>query len=109
MAIFLFSLAGVPPFAGFIGKFYLFAAVVKQQMWVLAIVAGLNSVVALFYYARIVRAMYLDRPRDDDPVMTVDMHTSALVGVLTVLTLVFGLYWAPVIDFAERSLLFYGR
>jgi NADH-quinone oxidoreductase subunit N len=109
MAIFLFSLAGVPPFAGFIGKFYLFAAVVKQQMWVLAIVAGLNSVVALFYYARIVRAMYLDRPRDDDPVMAVDMHTSALVGVLTVLTLVFGLYWAPVIDFAERSLLFYGR
>jgi NADH-quinone oxidoreductase subunit N len=109
MAIFLFSLAGVPPFAGFIGKFYLFAAVIKQQMWALAIVAGLNSVVALFYYARIVRAMYLDRPRDDDPVMTVDMHTSALVGVLTVLTLVFGLYWAPVIDFAERSLLFYGR
>lgn len=109
MAIFLFSLAGIPPFAGFIGKFYLFAAVVKQQMWMLAIVAGLNSVVSLYYYARIVRTMYLDNPRESDPVMTVDMHTSALVGVLTVLTVVFGLYWAPVVDFAERSLLFYGR
>ena len=109
MAIFLFSLAGMPPFAGFIGKFYLFAAVVDRQMWMLAIVAGLNSVVALYYYARIVRTMYLDNPVDGDPVMSVDLHTSALVGVLTVLTIVFGLYWAPVVDFAERSLLFYGR
>ena len=109
MAVFLFSLAGIPPFAGFIGKFYLFAAVVDKRMWTLAIVAGLNSVVALYYYARIVRTMYLDNPVEGDPVMVVDGNSLFLVGVLMMGTLVFGVYWAPVIDFAERSLLFVGR
>jgi len=109
MAAFLFSLAGIPPFAGFIGKFYLFAAVIDQRMWTLAVVAGLNSVVALYYYARIVRTMYLDFPVEGDPVMAIDGHSSFLVGVLMLATLVFGVYWAPVIDFAERSLLFVGR
>jgi NADH-quinone oxidoreductase subunit N len=107
MAIFLFSLAGIPPFAGFIGKFYLFAAVIDKHMWTLAIVAGANSVVALYYYARIVRAMYLDNPSLDDPIMAVDLHNSLLVGALVVGTVVFGVYWAPVIALAQRSVLFF--
>jgi NADH-quinone oxidoreductase subunit N len=78
-------------------------------MWTLAVVAGLNSVVALYYYARIVRTMYLDLPIEGDPVVAIDGHSSFLVGVLMLATLVFGIYWAPVIDFAERSLLFVGR
>jgi NADH-quinone oxidoreductase subunit N len=109
MAIFLFSLAGIPPFAGFIGKFYLFAAVIDREMWMLAIVAGMNSVVALYYYARIVRTMYLDVPTATDPVVAVDRHGFLLVSLLALATLVFGVYWAPVIDFADRSLLFVGR
>jgi NADH-quinone oxidoreductase subunit N len=109
MAIFLFSLAGIPPFAGFIGKFYLFAAVIDRQMWTLAIVAGINSVIALYYYARIVRTMYLDQPKLSDPAVVVDGHSLFLVSVLAVGTLVFGVYWAPIIDFADRSLLFVGR
>jgi len=109
MAVFLFSLAGMPPFAGFIGKFYLFAAVIDKEMWLLAVVAGLNSVVGLYYYARIVRAMYLDSPLDGDPIMHADLPNSILVGVMVLGTVVFGVYWAPVIDFAERSLMFVGR
>jgi NADH-quinone oxidoreductase subunit N len=109
MAIFLFSLAGIPPFAGFIGKFYLFAAVIHAQMWMLAIVGGINSVVALYYYARIIRTMYLDAPVDGDPVMTIDLHNAVLVGILTLFTVVFGVYWAPVINLAERSVLFFAR
>ena len=62
MAIFLFSLTGLPPFAGFVGKFYLFAAVVRQQFYFLALVGVLNSVISLYYYARIVRTMFLDFP-----------------------------------------------
>ena len=108
MMIFLFSLAGLPPLAGFIGKFYLFAAVIKEGMWTLAIVAGANSVVALYYYARIVRTMYLDRPVEGDPPMTVDLHNSILAGALVVGTLVFGVYWVPVINLADRSLVFFG-
>ena len=107
MMIFMFSLAGLPPLAGFIGKFYLFAAVINAKMWTLAVVAGLNSVVALYYYARIVRTMYLDQPVEGDPVMTVDLHNSVLVGALVVGTLVFGVYWAPLINLADRSVVFF--
>jgi NADH-quinone oxidoreductase subunit N len=108
MAVFLFSLAGIPPLAGFIGKFYLFAAVIEKQMWLLALVAGLNSVVALYYYARLIRTMYLDLPMDGDPVMSVDVHNSLLVGVLVLGTIVFGVYWTPVADLAQRSITFLG-
>jgi NADH-quinone oxidoreductase subunit N len=109
MAVFMFSLAGMPPFAGFIGKFYLFAAVIDKEMWLLAVVAGLNSVIALYYYARILRAMYFENPVDGDPIMKADLPNSILVGVMVLGTVVFGVYWAPVVDFAERSILFFGR
>ena len=108
MAVFLFSLAGLPPTAGFIGKFYLFAAVIEEHMYALALIAGVNSAIALYYYARIVRAMFLDMPAESDPEMTLDMHNSVLVGALVVFTVVFGVYWAPVSSFAARSLLFIG-
>jgi hypothetical protein len=108
MAVFMFSLAGMPPFAGFIGKFYLFAAVIDKEMWLLAVVAGLNSVIALYYYARILRAMYFENPVDGDPIMKADLPNSILVGVMVLGTVVFGVYWAPVVDFAERSILFFG-
>jgi NADH-quinone oxidoreductase subunit N len=78
-------------------------------MWMLAIVGGINSVVALYYYARIIRTMYLDAPVDGDPVMTIDLHNAVLVGILTLFTVVFGVYWAPVINLAERSVLFFAR
>lgn len=108
MGVFLFSLAGIPPFAGFIGKFYLFAAVIEKRMWLLAVVAGLNSVIALYYYARLIRTMYLDFPLDGDPAMTFDLHNSLLVAALVAGTIVFGVYWAPVADLAQRSITFLG-
>ncbi|MFQ5479149.1 MAG: NADH-quinone oxidoreductase subunit N [Candidatus Binatia bacterium] len=108
MMVFLFSLAGLPPFAGFIGKFYLFAAIIAKEMWLYAVVGALNSVVSLYYYARIVRTMYLDQPTEDDPVVRVDLHSGVLIGVLAVLTLVFGVYWRPVIALADRSLVLFG-
>ena len=106
MAIFLFSLAGIPPLAGFVGKFYLFAAVIKEQYYVLALIAGVNSVLSLYYYARIVRAMFLDFPTGGETGVAVDWSNGALLGVLTVLTVVLGVYWAPVIALADRSVRF---
>src|SRR4029450_3707922 len=85
MAIFLFSLAGIPPLAGFIGKFYLFAAVIKEQFYLLALIAGINSVLSLYYYARIVRAMFLDFPSGGERAVAVDWSNGALLSVLTVL------------------------
>lgn len=106
MAIFLFSLAGIPPLAGFIGKFYLFAAVIKGQFYLLALIAGINSVLSLYYYARIVRAMFLEFPSGGEGTVAVDWSNGALLGVLSVFTVVLGVYWAPVIALADRSVRF---
>jgi len=103
MAIFLFSLAGIPPMAGFIGKFYLFAAVIRAEYYLLALVGGLNSVVSLYYYARIVRAMFLDQPTGNEGPVEMDWSMGGLVAALTLATVVFGLYWIPVINLADRS------
>ncbi|MFT5315781.1 MAG: NADH-quinone oxidoreductase subunit N [Candidatus Krumholzibacteriia bacterium] len=62
MVIFLASLTGVPPFAGFIGKFYVFTAVMDKQWFWLVIIAGVNSVVSLYYYFKVVKAMFLTEP-----------------------------------------------
>ena len=66
MAIFLFSLTGLPPLAGFAGKWILFAAVIKEKLYWLAIIGLLNSVVALYYYVRIVKAMFLEAADDTE-------------------------------------------
>ncbi|HIQ11289.1 MAG TPA: NADH-quinone oxidoreductase subunit N [Caldilineales bacterium] len=58
MSLFLISLAGIPPTAGFIGKFYVFAAVINQQMILLGALAALNTVIAAFYYLNVIRHMY---------------------------------------------------
>ena len=76
----------------------------------LAVVAAASTAwSSLYYYARIVRTMFLDLPIDGDPTMVADTHNSLLVGLLMLATIVFGVYWAPVIDFADRSLFFVGR
>jgi NADH-quinone oxidoreductase subunit N len=103
MAIFLFSLTGLPPLAGFVGKFYLFAAVVEKQLYLLAVIGVLNSVVSLVYYARIVRTMFLEQPTGGEGVVVVDWHNGVLLGLLTIGTLVLGVAWGPLIDFAGRS------
>jgi len=103
MAVFMFSLTGLPPLAGFIGKFYLFAAVVKEEMYLLALIGVANSVVSLFYYAKIVRTMFLDRPEGGEGIVEVDWHNGVLLGLLTIGTVVLGVFWGPLADFADRS------
>ena len=64
LLIILFSLAGIPPLAGFFAKFYVFKAVLEQSMYFLAIVGLLSTVVAAFYYLRIIKIMYFDKEKD---------------------------------------------
>jgi NADH-quinone oxidoreductase subunit N len=97
LGVFLFSLAGIPPLAGFIGKFYLFAALIKEGgFWYifLALIGILNSVVALFYYARILREMYLRGMDIESPLKLNWIHTGVL-AVTALAMIVFGLYWEP--------------
>ncbi|MGE5219805.1 MAG: NADH-quinone oxidoreductase subunit N [Chloroflexota bacterium] len=111
LAIFLFSLTGLPPFAGFIGKFFLFSAVIKQggAFAALAVVAALNSVASLYYYAKIVKTMFLDTPNPEDKavaVATTDFNLTLLLP-LTALTVIFGLYFSPLVQYTHRSLSFF--
>jgi len=67
MVIFLVSLAGLPPTAGFVGKFFLFKAVIAERFYLLAVVGAVNSLVALYYYMRVVKAMYMEPPEQALP------------------------------------------
>jgi NADH-quinone oxidoreductase subunit N len=102
LAIFLFSLTGIPPFSGFIGKVYLFAEVIHRGVYWLAIVAALNSVVSLYYYARIVRAMFLQEPKDASAI-PVPAVSGAMLVLLAAPTLILGVYWEPVARIATDS------
>lgn len=108
LSIFLFSLAGIPPFAGFIGKWYLFAALIEagSSFYWLAVIGVINSVIALFYYVRIVKKMFLDRY--DNP-MIMDMKNKdrkidtpftfpVLLSILAIATIVFGIFFSPVFE-----------
>jgi NADH-quinone oxidoreductase subunit N len=79
MLLFLFSLAGVPPLAGFIGKFQIFAAVIESKLYWLAIIGVLNSVVASYYFIRITVYMYFKDPEEE---ITADIKPAAFVGTL---------------------------
>ncbi len=65
LLIVLFSLAGIPPLAGFFAKFYIFMAVIEKSMYFLAIVGLLSTVVAAFYYLRLIKIIYFDKPKDE--------------------------------------------
>src|SRR5438552_5293818 len=97
LAIFLASLAGIPPLAGFIGKFYVFAAGMEAQLYALVVIGGLNSVVSVYYYWRVVRTMFLDQPRAEDAPVRFAPNDLAAVGLVAGATLVrgIGLDWLP--------------
>jgi NADH-quinone oxidoreductase subunit N len=90
VAVFMFSLAGVPPLAGFFGKLYVFLPAIQAQLYTLAIIGVLSSVVASYYYLRIVKVMYFDAPApafDQRP--TALSFVAAVSGLFTLLFFVF--------------------
>jgi NADH-quinone oxidoreductase subunit N len=108
-AIFLFSLTGLPPFAGFIGKFLLFAAVLKEggAFIVLAVVAVVNSAVSHYYYAKVVKVMFLDTPHPSDKAVAIAGYNFTLLIPLAVLTVVLGVYFSPLTQYTTQSLRFF--
>ena len=109
MTVFLVSLTGLPPVAGFIGKFYLFYAVVEHGgfwFWALAIVAALNSAISLFYYFKIVKMMWLQDPTETTP-LGIHRGYIAITSLLAIPTLVCGLYWSPISSAAKDSIAIY--
>jgi NADH-quinone oxidoreductase subunit N len=108
LAIFLLSLTGIPATIGFIGKFYVFAAAIREQFYILAVIGILNSVVSLYFYMRPIREMFLEQPDDgDQPPFAIELWNYGLMGVLAIATVALGLYPPPIIAFAGRSLHFF--
>lgn len=98
MMIFMFSLAAVPPLAGFFGKYMIFMAVVKMNMVPLAIIGVLTSVVSAFYYLRLVKVIYFDEPNGEalDPLP--DWGARAAITLAAVYMLVFTVWPTPVVE-----------
>ena len=106
MVMFLASLTGVPPFAGFVGKFYLFTAVMDRQWYWLVIVAGLNSVVGLYYYFRVVKAMFLTKVEEGADASPLKLHwlQYVVLAVMAIPTLVLGVYFGQFKELADRAI-----
>ena len=103
LAIFLFSLAGLPPFAGFVGKFYVFAAAVQGKLYALVVVGVLNSVVSLYYYARVVKTMFLDQPSPEDPPLRFQLGDLAAVALLSGVTMLVGIRFGWLLDRVDAA------
>lgn len=106
MVVFLGSLTGVPPFAGFVGKLYLFTAVMDRQWFWLVIIAGLNSVISLYYYFRVAKVMWLSRPAEgaDASPLRLSWLQYVVLAFLAVPTLALGLYFGQFKDLADAGI-----
>lgn len=108
LAIFLVSLTGLPPTAGFIGKLYLFAALINNGWVWLAIVGALNSVISLYYYVRVFRNMYLRDDAKPGPALSFTRLQTATVLILVIPTILLGLYFTPLVELAQASVGIFG-
>lgn len=104
LAIFLVSLTGLPPTAGFIAKLYLFIALVDAKMIVVAIIALLNTVVSLYYYIRVLKNMYLVRDLSKSVHIELKPLSFITILLLVIPVLLFGVYFTPIVDFAKLSI-----
>ncbi len=102
LAVFMFSLAGIPPLAGFFGKLYVFLAAIQAGLVPLAVIGVLASVVGAYYYLRIVKVMYFDEAREafDQPI---GREFRVVIGVTAVLNVVFCLHPSPLLSQAQAA------
>jgi NADH-quinone oxidoreductase subunit N len=98
LAVLLFSLAGIPPLAGFFAKFYVFLAAIEAGLYALAVIGVLLSVVGAYYYLRIVKIMYFDDPAERFEPMSAPLAT--ILGVSGALILLYFIYPAPLVSAA---------
>ena len=104
MLIFLLSLAGIPPTAGFLGKYYIFLSLVETGHYTLAVIATLYVAVAIYYYFQIVRSMFIREETEKAPLAS-SVGLQFALGVTSVLTLAIGIYPEPFLKFAQSWLL----
>jgi NADH-quinone oxidoreductase subunit N len=101
LAMLLFSLAGIPPLAGFFAKFYVFLAAIKAGLFTLAVIGVVTSVVGAYYYLAIVKTMYFDEPTK--PFEPMPNELKAVLAVTGLFNLLFFAYPSPLIEAADAA------
>jgi len=106
MALFMLSLAGVPPMVGFLAKLYVFSAAVQAGLIWLAVLGVINSVISAYYYLRVVVVMFMrDADRAEEGIAPVCPAVQVGLGVASVLIVVLGIWPAPILDLARQAVL----
>lgn len=108
MLVFLLSLAGVPPLAGFIGKIYIFVAAIKEGLYALITVGLINIVISLYYYLIVVKKMYISEPVDTSP-LHISGSMKAVLTVTIAATLIMGIYPQPVMDWVVSATMMFSN
>src|SRR5258705_7424713 len=104
LAALMFSLAGIPPLAGFFAKFYVFMAAINAKLYALAIVGALTSVVGAFYYLRVVKVMFFDEPKQGFlPVRGIERFVLGLSTAFVLLMFIVPYLPAPLIEAAAAA------
>ncbi len=103
MSIFMLSLMGIPPFAGFLGKLFVFGAAVNNNLAWYAVVGALNSVIAVYYYARVIKAMIIDSGEDATTVR-IPWTSHVLVWIMLLPTAGLIIFWNRVQELTSASL-----
>lgn len=98
----LFSLAGIPPIAGFFGKFFLFAAAAEQGYYYLVLIAVVNTIISLYYYLKVVKVMFLERSENPIELIKSDFLTRASIALSVVGVLAAGVF-SQVFDWIDLS------
>jgi NADH-quinone oxidoreductase subunit N len=101
LAALLFSLAGIPPLAGFFAKWYVFSAAIEAKLYTLAVIGVLSSVVGCYYYLRIVKLMYFDEPAPAFSPVRIELKTVLVASAL--FNTFFVLYPAPLVSAAAAA------
>jgi len=101
LLVLLFSLAGIPPLAGFFAKFYVFMAVIKVEMYTLAIIGLITTVISAFYYLRIIKIIYFDDPKE---IFEIDQNFGLKVSLFlsTIIILIYFIYPSLLIDMVSN-------
>jgi NADH-quinone oxidoreductase subunit N len=101
LAIFLVGLIGLPPTGGFTGKFMLLKVVILQKYYWLAIVAGINTAISVYYYARIIKNMWLEKGSSTEQILASPLGVS-VIGLQAAMVLVLGVFFSPFVDIIQR-------
>jgi NADH-quinone oxidoreductase subunit N len=107
MAFFLLSLVGIPPFVGFLGKLYVFGAVVEKGMGLYAVVGAINAAIAAFYYFRVLKVMTIDAGNEDRPPLALAAADRAWLVVFALANLLPILFWSRIDAWARGALVLY--